>query len=80
VLLETLVQMEILALQELLVIQEIQAILVVQVDQVLLEHQTSQTSLRKKQDQLVHYHQLQLVLDQQQVRLSYRGQDSNIYN
>jgi hypothetical protein len=72
--------MEILALQELLAIQEIQAILVVQVDQVLLEHQAFRMLQRKKQDLLVHCQQSLLVLDQVQVRLSYRGQDSNIYN
>lgn len=64
-------------MQALLVIQVVQAIQVVLDHQ---EHQAFQILQHSNQDQLVLLQQLQLVVDQVQVRLSFRGQDSKIYN
>jgi hypothetical protein len=65
---------------EILAPMELVQVLVEQVDRVLQDHQLSQQLQRKRQDQLVHYHQSVSEVDQVQVRLLFRGLGSRIYN
>jgi hypothetical protein len=65
---------------EILAPMELVQVLVEQVDRVLQDHQLFQQLQRKRQDQLVHYHQSVSEVDQVQVRLLFRGLGSRIYN